>query len=134
MTQIDFYILRDSQPAALPLFTCRLTEKAYRKGHRVYIHAGSGQQLRQLDDLLWTFRDGSFLPHGLHEAGSSSDQPVLLGHALEPEGPGDVLLNLGKYRHSSAVSTGSPNWSLARTARLQLRATAIDSTRTGVTH
>jgi DNA polymerase-3 subunit chi len=94
MTQVDFYILNDSQPAALPLFTCRLTEKAYRQGHQVYIHTESDQQLRELDDLLWTFRDGSFLPHGRHEDGSSNDQPILLGHALEPEGPGDVLLNL----------------------------------------
>jgi len=96
MTQVDFYILNDAQPAALPVFTCRLTEKAYRQGHQVYIHTASDRQLRQLDDLLWTFRDGSFLPHRIHAAGVDSDgeQPILLGHALEPEGPGDVLLNL----------------------------------------
>jgi DNA polymerase-3 subunit chi len=94
MTQVDFYILSDAQPGALPLFTCRLTEKAYRQGHQVYIHTDSGQQLRHLDDLLWTYRDGSFLPHAVQEAGCSSAQPILLGHAVEPEGPGDVLLNL----------------------------------------
>jgi len=96
MTQIDFYILNDSQHGALPLFTCRLTEKAYRQGHQVYIHTESDRQLKQLDELLWTFRDGSFLPHRIHAAGSdiAADQPILLGHTAEPEGPGDVLLNL----------------------------------------
>lgn len=96
MTQVDFYILNDSQPAALPLFTCRLAEKAYRQGNQVYIHTESDLQLRQLDELLWTFRDGSFLPHRVHEAesGIAGDQPILLGRSVEPEGPGDVLLNL----------------------------------------
>jgi DNA polymerase III subunit chi len=96
MTQVDFYILNDNKTGALPLFTCRLTEKAYRQGHQIYIHTESDSQLRQLDELLWTFRDGSFLPHRIHEADSdiAADQPILLGHAVEPEGPGDVLLNL----------------------------------------
>jgi len=94
MTQVDFYILNGTQPGALPLFTCRLAEKAYKQGHQVYIHTDSGQQLQQLDDLLWTFRDGSFLPHGIHPAATPGEQPILLGHGDGPEGPGDVLLNL----------------------------------------
>ena len=32
MTQVDFYILKDSQPQARPMFACRLTEKAYKQG------------------------------------------------------------------------------------------------------
>jgi len=94
MTQVDFYILNDSQPDALSLFTCRLAEKAYRQGHQVYIHLESARQVSQLDDLLWTYRDGSFLPHGIHASDSPGEQPVLLGHTDAPEGPGDVLLNL----------------------------------------
>ena len=94
MTRIDFYILQDSQPDARTLLTCRLTEKAFRQGHQVYINTESGQQLKKLDDMLWTFRDGSFLPHGLYAANADSDHPVLLGHAVDPEGPSDVLVNL----------------------------------------
>ena len=94
MTRIDFYILQDSQPDARALLTCRLTEKAFRQGHQVYINTESGQQLKKLDDMLWTFRDGSFLPHGLYAATADSDHPVLLGHAVNPEGPSDVLVNL----------------------------------------
>ena len=29
MTQVDFYILQDTQPDAQALLTCRLTEKAF---------------------------------------------------------------------------------------------------------
>jgi len=94
MTRVDFYILQDSQPDARALLTCRLTEKAFRQGHQVYINTESGQQLKKLDDMLWTFRDGSFLPHGLYATTADSDHPVLLGHAVDPEGPSDVLVNL----------------------------------------
>lgn len=94
MTQVDFYILQNERPGARPLFTCRLTEKAFKQGHRVYINTASGQQLQQLDELLWTFRDGSFLPHAVYKAGAREIPPILLGHAVEPEGPSDVLVNL----------------------------------------
>jgi DNA polymerase-3 subunit chi len=94
MTRVDFYILQDSQPSARQLFACKLTEKAYKKGHKVYINTASGQQLKQLDDLLWTFRDGSFLPHGCYAEEDTGEQAILLGHAIEPDGPSDVLVNL----------------------------------------
>jgi len=94
MTQVDFYILQDGAPEAPPLFACRLVEKAYKQGHRVYINADSAAQLRQLDDLLWTFRAGSFLPHAVYAGAADAEQPVLLGHAVEPDGMADVLVNL----------------------------------------
>ncbi|MDH3980608.1 MAG: DNA polymerase III subunit chi [Gammaproteobacteria bacterium] len=94
MTQVDFYILKDSQPQARPMFTCRLTEKAYKQGHQVYIHTESPAQLKQIDDLLWTFRAGSFLPHAIHAEGKATGQPILLGQNTEPEGNNDVLVNL----------------------------------------
>jgi len=93
MTQVDFYILEDTAAAARPLLTCRLTEKAWKQGHRVYINAASTEQLGELDNLLWTFRAGSFIPHAVY-TGSDGEQPVALGHATEPGDYNDVLVNL----------------------------------------
>jgi DNA polymerase-3 subunit chi len=93
MTQVDFYILGDKAPQARPLLTCRLTEKAWKQGHRIFINTDSTQQLRELDDLLWTFRAGSFIPHAVY-TGSGDGQPVALGHATEPVDHNDVLVNL----------------------------------------
>jgi DNA polymerase-3 subunit chi len=93
MTRIDFYILPDNAPQAAPLFACRLSEKAWKQGHRVFIHAGSGAQLKQLDDLLWTFQAGSFLPHAVYRE-SGSTEPVLLGDGIDPTDEHDVLVNL----------------------------------------
>jgi DNA polymerase III subunit chi len=94
MTRVDFYILQEGGPEACPLLACRLTEKAYRMGHQVYIHAASPGQLRQLDDLLWTFRAGSFLPHAVARDKPAGAQPVLLGADDSPHGMDDVLVNL----------------------------------------
>ena len=94
MTRVDFYILQHNGAGAGEQLTCKLTEKAYKQGHKVYINTASEQQLKQLDDLLWTFRDGSFLPHARYNAADADEQPILLGHAIEPDGPCDVLVNL----------------------------------------
>ena len=85
MTRVDFYLLKDTGNAAGPLFTCcRLAEKAYMQGHRIFINTESALQLQQLDDLLWTFRDGSFLPHAICGDDNADEQPILLGHDSEP--------------------------------------------------
>lgn len=80
MPRVDFYILPDQSPQGRELLACRLTEKAYRLGHKVYIHAASIEQARLLDDLLWSFRQGSFIPHALYPAESDGLlTPVLIG-------------------------------------------------------
>lgn len=94
MTRIDFYILKEAGGNGQSVFTCRLAEKAIRGGHQVYINAGSPEQLRQIDDLLWSFRPGSFLPHAIYEGTDTAPQPVLLGYATEPSDCNDVLFNL----------------------------------------
>ncbi len=95
MTRIDFYILADSGDSARNHYVCRLVDKAYRLGRRIYIHTESQVQTRQLDDLLWTFRQGSFLPHEVHPGADPADPPpILLGHEGEPDGECDVLVNL----------------------------------------
>jgi len=96
MTEVDFYILKDKAPQAGMQFACRLAEKIFKDGHQVYINTTSGQQLKQLDDLLWTFRQGSFLPHAVCTSNEPEAAPILLGHAIEPDGPSDVLVNLAE--------------------------------------
>jgi DNA polymerase-3 subunit chi len=94
MTHIDFFILDTPQGNAASLFACKLTEKAFRQGHQVFINTASGTQLQQLDDMLWTFRAGSFVPHVIYGEGSAGRPPVMLGHATEPADCHDVLVNM----------------------------------------
>jgi DNA polymerase-3 subunit chi len=97
MTRIDFYIIGQNTDASRQIVACRLAEKAYKLGHRVYIHTESQAQSAQMDDLLWTFRAGSFLPHSVHPPEEDRDIPVLVGHDSPPEQDTDVLVNLAPH-------------------------------------
>ena len=94
MTRVDFYVLPGDSAQAREQYACRLAEKAYRLGHRVYIHTGSEQQTRHLDDLLWTFQQNSFLPHSVYQEAGDTPPPVLLAHDAEPDASSQVLINL----------------------------------------
>jgi DNA polymerase-3 subunit chi len=96
MTDIDFYILASEAPHAREIMACRLAEKVYKLGRTVHIHTSSAAESQALDQLLWTFRAGSFVPHTL-AANDRDDMatPVVIGHAIEPKQNTDVLINLG---------------------------------------
>lgn len=93
MTQVDFYILDESAPRSRALFACRLAEKAFGLGHRVFMHVPGEGAARELDELLWTYRDRSFIPHAL--AGEDPAAPVHIGGGAEPAGDYHLLINLG---------------------------------------
>lgn len=97
MTEVLFYILDDEAPNATQHFACRLTEKAHTAGHRVYVHAGDAAQVSALDQLLWTFRQGSFVPHATSDTITPDDDltPVVIGHGEPPPGFDDISINLG---------------------------------------
>ncbi len=95
MTKVDFYILEDDDAAARQHFVCRLAEKAWQQGHRIYIHTDNAQSSNQLDALLWSYRDESFLPHSLDKAPDSDSVQLHIGHSDEPMHHDDVLINLG---------------------------------------
>jgi DNA polymerase-3 subunit chi len=90
--RVDFYVLKDASPKQRWIFACRLTEKAYLRALRVAILAETEADALQLDELLWTFNERSFVPHALHREGSAA--PVYV--TAEPDGgPGaDLLVNL----------------------------------------
>ena len=110
--RIDFYLVEEPGAAACDAAACRVAETAWRRGHRVHLHADSPESARRLDDLLWTWRDESFVPHavcGAGEAGAgdagASDAgaggggagggaSVTIGWSALPELADDVLLNL----------------------------------------
>jgi DNA polymerase-3 subunit chi len=95
MTRVDFYVVSRSEPDAVLSTACRLAEKAFHLKNRVFINAASRDQAVALDQLLWTFRDDSFVPHGRAGAGSDRDDPVSIGSGETPDAPFDVLINLG---------------------------------------
>lgn len=95
MTRVDFYILKAESASERERFACRLAEKAFDQGHRVYIHAADEGAVARLDQLLWTFRPDSFLPHERIDAPDADvDTPIHIGTGDEPGPHDDVLINL----------------------------------------
>lgn len=94
MIRVDFYVLDSEGSHLRELYACRVTEKAYKLGHSVYIHVSDDQQAQALDDMLWTFSQGSFIPHARCDAAVQPDTPVHIGYGKEPDFTSDVLINL----------------------------------------
>ncbi len=96
MTRIDFYTLEPDSPGDRFLLACRLVERVRAAGLRVLIHCPDSEQARHLDRLLWTFRQESFLPHGIvGQAGLDLElTPILISHDGTPESEDQVLIDL----------------------------------------
>jgi len=100
MTRVDFYILPLGSTAAtqqqLLVTLCKLCEKCYASGALSYVLSTDFGLLEQLDQSLWTFRDGSFLPHERYAGGALQAPlpPILLGAIEPPDSHLGILLNL----------------------------------------
>lgn len=76
----------------------RLLERALKDGYRVVLIAGSDERVEHLNQLLWTYDDASFLPHGSARDGNAARQPIFL--TTEPSNPNhaDMLVLLDGVR------------------------------------
>ena len=95
MVEVSFYILPSESLQDRYLFACKLIEKAYRSGHFCYVLTDSADQSRILDDLLWTFRAGSFIPHQIYTGEQPNIEKVILIGSLDtPENWRKTVINL----------------------------------------
>ena len=94
--RIDFYLLASDTSYTRWFIACRLLEKAYLKGHKVYVHCDNQQDAETLDELLWTFKEDSFIPHNLQGEGPSNPPPIQIGYDKIPRGFNDILLNMSR--------------------------------------
>ncbi|MFW5451368.1 MAG: DNA polymerase III subunit chi [Methylophagaceae bacterium] len=94
MTRVSFYILNGSKEYDRQVFACRLAEKAYKQGNQVYIHTESADHAEQLNQVLWSFRADSFVPHQIDNNQPNEDCPVLIGHNSKPPRLMGLLINM----------------------------------------
>ncbi len=89
--KIDFYILQDTNTNVC---VCRLIEKIYKQKHRIYVHTENHATAHQLDGILWTYQDDSFLPHNIYNDAVEPAPPIQIGYDMTPENHRDILINL----------------------------------------
>ncbi len=84
MTETSFYVLSTSQPRERYIVACKVAEKAYKLGERIFILTSSAEEAQAVDNLLWSFRQGSFIPHEIldntaHQTTQALPNMVLIG-------------------------------------------------------
>ena len=122
MAEIGFYHLRTTAlERALP----SILERALAAGHRIVVMAGSPERVDHLNDLLWTFNDASFLPHGSARDGFAKRQPIWLTAADENPNRASMLVlvdgassaRLGEYARCCDIFDGNDAAALAAARR-----------------
>jgi DNA polymerase-3 subunit chi len=89
--EVWFYHLERSGPdQVLP----ELLQRTLQRGWRALVRAPAEPRLEELDAWLWTFRDDSFLPHGLASEPLADRQPVLLSTSEENANSAQALFLL----------------------------------------
>jgi DNA polymerase-3 subunit chi len=95
--QVEFHLAGGADRRARLLAGCRLAEAAYLEGRQVAVRTASAADTVAFDEMLWTFADGSFVPHGTWpmDAETAAFTPVVVGSGGLPASHRDVLVNLG---------------------------------------
>jgi DNA polymerase-3 subunit chi len=76
MTEVIFVEVTASR---MEMRACEIAQHTYAQGDRLQIIAVDEEQAARLDDLLWTYKTDTFVPHGLWRGrDSESDQPVII--------------------------------------------------------
>ncbi len=130
MAEVGFYqLLTTPLDRALP----RLLERARAQGYLIVVRAGSAERVTQLDSVLWTYDEASFLAHGSARDGNPMMQPIWLTDRGEnPNGAtmlvlvdgvtaGDIhafarCADMFDGNDEAAVAAARERWRLARAA------------------
>lgn len=117
-----------------------LLERCLARDWRVCIEGRSRDVMDALDRHLWTYREDSFLPHGLEGQAHDKDQPILLSTTPENRNGADVLMlvdhaevsieRLAKFErvcvffdghNEDAVSKARVDWKAVKDAELEAK-------------
>lgn len=95
MTQVEFHILENaSEDKAYLQLIGRKVQELYRQSRKIYVHAESENQAKELDEWLWTQDLEDFIPHNLVGEGPNKAPPVQIGFQEPPQNQHDCLINL----------------------------------------
>ena len=98
MAEVSFYILPSESTQDRNEFACKLIEKAYRSGCFCYVLTDNAEQSQKIDDLLWTFRAGSFIPHQIYTGKLPGfEKVILIGSLNAPDNWQKTVTNLSSH-------------------------------------
>ena len=130
MTEVLFYHLeRSTLEQVLP----SLLEKCLERQWNVVVQTGTVQKSEELNRMLWSYRDDSFLPHGTKKNGNESLQPIFISDddanpnkasvrfLLDGAGLGDIsgyirVIFIFTGHDVAAVAQARENWKTVKAA------------------
>ena len=95
MTRVDFYVMEMPSERQHGHLVCRLAEEAWSEGHQVHIRCENDASASSIDNLLWSYKDTSFVPHARIDTSQSPTAPVTIGIVTQVPNSTEVLINLG---------------------------------------
>ncbi len=73
-------------------YICDLTEKLFDNNISVLVYAANPSSISQLNDLLWTWKQDSFIPHSVVSQENKNVDPVLLSSSMELDCQTEALI------------------------------------------
>lgn len=93
---VDFYVMEGASRTQAWRELCLLLEAPYAADQPVYVRTASADDAKQLDELLWTYRDDSFLAHQITAQANAALAPIEIGVSDAPIRKTGVMVNLTK--------------------------------------
>jgi DNA polymerase-3 subunit chi len=120
VTKVNFYRIQGGSDAAVEL-SCRLADRAWQNCSDILIYATDKHIVESLDERLWSWSTGSFLPHRLSATEGPETITLRTGSNGEPGEPGNhhgLLINLaaktpdwfGRFESISEVIYGAEDF------------------------
>ncbi len=94
MTEINLYKTSDINKV-LP----RLIETIVAQGKKIYLYCSSSKEEEEVDYLLWSYSQLSFIPHGTTNDPYEDEQKVLVGQNINYKTKAEILICLGEINN-----------------------------------
>ena len=97
MTEINFYAGKNNTLRGRLLLACHLVDKARQHNLHIHIHTDGYNTTKQMDEILWTWNETSFIPHISDistELNDAVKEPVTISSHYQPTKHCDYLINL----------------------------------------
>ena len=94
-TNVLFHHFESIERKDFLIYVCKLIEKGYKQNiNPIFIKTDTQTQAEELDKLLWTFRQESYIPHTLVDQDSNNTQPVQIGWIDNEIEDAEAIINL----------------------------------------
>jgi DNA polymerase-3 subunit chi len=113
--QVDFYVLDEGALSAEQL-ACRLALMAWEQGHQIAVITETADFAARLNDLMWEYPAGRFLPHSAGPGDTRA--PVIIGNSdMTIPADSEVIINLtaapisgpDRFKRLLEIVPGSPS-------------------------